>query len=541
MANFWTKIYNLYRQPTRRTNLTYDRYLPYFDGNDNFALKWHQAISESPSATACVSTIQDFLEGFGFSDPDLEKRVVNSRGETFFQIHQKTCKDFGEFEGFYWHFMYNGMGQITEWTLLPFENCRLGKPDDQGYISKILYNPYFGTSDFQISKDTTSYDVYNPKAVKEQIAKAQPKDGSQNTYKGQVFFFGTTNALSRFYPMPEAHSAIKWMGTEKGVADYHEDNINNGFLQPFMLAVIGNPNEPVNNPEDSDNKKPKTMAEALDDEISRNFMGAKRVGNMWVQWFSNKEEIPVPVAFPSNNNGDLFNQIDNQATKKITIAFKVPGILANINEGVSLGGDGNTMRVAVKLMQQRVIKKQRILTDCYQKILRAFSSPYVQEIFISPYNPYPELEVIDDKIWAEMSKEDRKDWIEKNTEIELLEAETEAPVVPLAPAARISNVLPVPFPDKVRDNAKRALEYQDKMSIKCMGPGSRELAEAIRDNKNLGLKALKRIHGYLKKRPEIANKPFNEGCSVIEYQAWGGKEMEEFLELKLKELEAWLN
>ena len=85
--NFALKIYNLARQPATRQQLSNDKYLPYFDGNDNWPLKWHQAISESTSGSSCVSTIGDFLEGFGFSDPQLEKLIVNSKKETFFQIH----------------------------------------------------------------------------------------------------------------------------------------------------------------------------------------------------------------------------------------------------------------------------------------------------------------------------------------------------------------------------------------------------------------------------------------------------------------------
>jgi len=163
---FWTKIYsratNLWRQQTRPGQLAENTYLPYFD-SDNFPLQWHKAISESPSATACVSTIQDFLEGFGFSDPELEKKPVNSRGETMFQLHQKSCRDYGEFEGFVWHFMFNRAGKITEWSLLPFENCRLGKPDSHGYINKILYNPFFGTSEYRtVNQETVIYDCYNP-------------------------------------------------------------------------------------------------------------------------------------------------------------------------------------------------------------------------------------------------------------------------------------------------------------------------------------------------------------------------------------------
>lgn len=521
----------------RRENLTYDKYLPYFDDFDNFPLKWHKAISDSPSATACVSTIQDFLEGFGFSDTALEKKVVNSRGETMFQIHQRTTKDFGEFEGFFWRFMYDATGKITEWDVLPFENCRLGKPDSKGFISKILYNPYFGTSDFQIKRDTVDYDTFAPKNVRAQMLEQGDK------YKGQVLFVGTTNALSRFYPLPEAHSAYKWMRTEAGVADYHEDNINNGFLQPFMLIMKGNPNEPSKNPEYTSvpEGERKTRGQEFDEVVSANFMGAKRVGNMWVQWVENPDEKPETLTFPSNNSGDQFLQLDQQATKKITVAFKVPSILANINEGVSLGGDGNMIRVAVKLMQQRVIKKQRTLTDAYSQVLANFSTPYAQDIVIVPYNPYPELEVLDDKIWDALTVEERRKWIEENTEIELFDDDALTVESPASPVAKIANVVPVAFPEKVRAIVKKSLEYQDKMGIPCGGKAGRQVSEDIMNNVNMGQRQLKRIYSYLKKNEKFSNSAFSEGCGAIQYQAWGGKEMFDFLEVELKRLDAWLN
>jgi hypothetical protein len=543
--SFWTKIYslpkvlNLWRQPTRRTNLAEVTYLPYFDQHDNFPLKWHQAISESPSATACVSTIQDFLEGFGFSDPSLEKKIVNGRDETMFQIHQKTCKDFGEFEGFYWHFMFNRQGKITEWSVLPFENCRLGKPDSNGYINKIYYNPYFGTGDYKtIRESTKAYHCYNFKDVQTQIG----EEGEN--YLGQVLFVGTTNALSRFYPLPEAHSSYDWMRAEAGVADYHNDNINNGLLQPYMLIMKGDPNEPVRNPDASSTEEPQTQAQAFDEIVSSNFMGAKRVGNAWVHWVQNPDEKPEVLTFPSNNSGDLFVTVDNQCTKKITISFKVPAVLANIHEGVSLGGDGNQIRVAVKLMQQRVIKRQRILTDSYQKILINFYQPYAQEITIAPYNPYPELEVLDDKIWNALSTEEKRDWIEKNTEIELVdpvEPQLTQPTPGTNGQNKITNALPVSFPENVRKSVKKALDYQDKMSLKCSSGGGRMLSEAIINNENLGYRNLKRLYNYLKKNEVQKDRTFMDGCEAVKYAAFGGKEMETFLENELKRFNAWLN
>lgn len=537
----WFKIYNLWRQPAPRNAGTVDKYLPYNSpcgAYDSFPLVWDKAIQESPSASSCLSTIQDFIEGFGFSDTALEKIVVNGKGETFWQIHHQTTKSFSEFEGFYWLLRFNALGGVTEWEVLPFENCRLGIPDDKGYIANIYYNPFFGTSDYKgrDKSQTVVYDVYNPLGLKAQLAEQKGK------FKGQVLFVGTTTARSRYYPMPKAYSVVDWMKIEAGIADYHQGKIDDGFLQQYILVMKGNPNEPSKNPDylNRNGDQPGTVAQEFDDNISKNFMGRNNHQVLMVQWVDKNagEEEPSVVTIPTAANSELFITLDNQSIKKITVGWDVPAILANIHEGVSLGGDGNMVRVAVKLMQQRVIKKQRILTDAYSKILKKLSKPYSQDVTIVPYNPYPELEVIDQKVWDALTVEERREWINDNTEIELLETEVQEPT---QPSAKIVNAVPVKFPDRARENARKALEYQDKMGLKCSGSSGRGVAQSIVDNQNMGMRQLKRIHNYLKKKQEFSNSPFNEGCDAILYQAWGGKEMFDFLDVELKRLDAWLN
>jgi YHS domain-containing protein len=540
----FTKIYNkaknLWRQPAADYQETSEGYLPFFDANgfnDDFPLKWAKAIAESPSATSCLSTLTDFLEGFGFSDVDLEKLVVNSKGETFFQIHQQTVESFAPNEGFYWRFIYDGTGTVADWIVLPFENCRLGKPDSSGYISKIFYNPFFGTPYYKGAnqKQTVEYDVFNPKAVKDQYLKQRTK------YKGQVFYFGTSSAMSRFYPLPKPYASLKWFQSEAGIADYYEDKIDNGFLNEFMLLMRGDPNAQSTNPEFANDKEPTTVAQEFDMVVDKNFMGRGAQNNMMVQWLSIGEEKPETISFPSSASSEMFLTIDNQATKKITVAWNVPGILANIHEGVSLGGDANQIRVAVKLMQQRVIKKQRLLTDAYSKILSKFAKPYVQDITIVPYNPYPELEVVDDKIWNALTAEERRQWIQDNTEIDLAESVVQDPAQPAPQQNKFLNAVPVGFPESVKNGIKKTLDYVDTMAAPCTGKSGRMLSEAIINNQSLPLKQLKRIHSYLKKNEKYANAPYNEGCGSIEYHAWGGKEMFDFLEGKLKDIDTWLN
>lgn len=541
----WFKNYSiksLFRQPAPRNSATIEGYLPYGE-HDNYPLDWSNVIQNSPTANSCLGTLQDFIEGQKFSDDSLMKRPVNAKKQTLWQLHQQSSDSWGEFEGFAWLIRYNSLAQITEVEFLPFENCRLGKPDDTGFISKIHYNPFFGTAEYKgiDKKQTIVYDVFNPDAVKLQIER------DKNKYKGQVYYCATTTSLSRYYPRPKPTAAKKWMKIEAGIADYHEDKIDNGFLNDYILIMKGDPNEPSNNPDYANTNgegKPGTVAQEFDDVMEKNFMGKGQHANVMVQWVNNPDEKPEILSVPSSANGDLFITLDNQATKKITVAWKVPSILANISEGVSLGGDGNQVRVSVKLMQQRVLKEQKILTDAYERILKLMVQPYNDEVKIVSYNPYPELEIIDDKVWEAMTPEEKRQWIKDNTNIKLIEetvVETPAIEPITQPVQNFVNAVPVSFPDNVIATVKRALEYGDKMGIKCGGKAGIDVANSIVANQNMGLKQLKRIHNYLKKNERFSNSPFNEGCDVILYNRWGGKPMFDFLEVKLKDLEQWLN
>jgi hypothetical protein len=301
----------------------------------------------------------------------------------------------------------------------------------------------------------------------------------------------------------------------------------------------GNPNEPSNNPEYTTTEKAITVGEEFQEVISREFMGAKRVGNLMVQWVNNEDEAPTVVPLPSNATGDLFINLDNQAVKKITVAWKVPAILANINEGVSLGGDGNMVRVSVKLMQQRVIKEQRVLTDLYALLGKNMDKPVTDPFYIVPYNPYPELEKVDDNIWNALTEEEKRKWIQENTDIEIIEDETISAPDQL-PTASIKNKIPTGFPESIRKSVQRALDIDEKLGKNCSTKGGRSVAMAIVNNENMGQKQLKRILSYLKKRPELKNSAL-DNCESVLYHQWGGHEMQNFLEEKLKFVEELLN
>lgn len=501
------------------------KFMPYGPG-DNFPNKLAELIDGSPTATSCLSTTTDFVSGEGFSDgAGLENMIINDQGLTLFQFHQMMSDSFVHYWGFAAMFKFSRAGRVTEVYPVPFNYCRLGKPDDNGLISKIHYNPYFGTQLYK-AKDTEIYDTFNPDQAPGQII-------TDPDFKGQIFWFGIRDRKHPFYPIPDFYSAHRWMNVEKNAAVYYDENLERGFLQSSIIKLIGDPNDPSGIKDDAGNDIPK--GKAFSQMMDKDFSGAKRNAKIMAFWGNNKEEWPEIVPFPSNASADLYRAQDEHATKKITIATKVPGILANISEGVSLGGDGNMLRAATKVMQQRVKGFQNILTDFYSKFLPLMAkNPHNEAVKVVPYNAFPELENVDPQIWEVMTAEERRKWVQDHTEIELLGDE----VVEEQPAPAQNKVLNLHFnsyPKEARDNVKRALEYAEKMGARCLKPSGKKMSEAILNGAPLGPVEIKRLSRYLSKNTMHKDKSW-DSCEALEYYAWGGSEMMVWANDKIKEL-----
>lgn len=504
-------------------------YIPYGPG-DNFPQRLADLVKHSPTATSCLSTYADFITGEGLNlGKTLENLKINSQGLTFFRYHTIQSDIFSKNWGVATIVKYNRVGDITEMYDVPFGYCRLGKPDDKGVISKIHYNPYFGTAQYR-KQDTEVYDVFNPSAA---IVQA----GKDPNYKGQINWMAVRDAKNPFYSEPDYLSAAEWMNVEKNAAIYFDENLENGFLTPTILKLFGDPNDPSGMKDSQGNDITKGVA--MDKEMTTNFSGAKRNGQVMTFWASNKDEFPTVEPFPTNANADMHRVTDEHATKKITIATKVPAILANISEGVSLGGDGNTIRAAVKLMQQRVKRPQSILLDYYQTMLPLLVSwKKAEDISIVPYNPFPELETIDPQVWAVLTPEEQRKWVNDHTEVQLL---TTQPVTTPEPAPaqvenRFLNLHFNSYPKKAQDNVKKAIEWQDKMGVKCLKPSGRVLSEQILSGVPLGPKEIKRLSRYLSKQTIYAAHPYDESCESLLYDAWGGSDMMVWANDKVKEL-----
>lgn len=441
-------VFNLKRQPNVTSQVRYDEKTIIYGEDDSLPLRIAKTVQQSPATTACLRVISDFMKGSHFSDKSLMNIKINKYGTTLWDLHSQLCDSYSLFQGFAVNHKYNIEGIITGAYIMPFENVRLTKADDRGLIEWVKYNPYFGTQEYKKSM-TESYPVYDKEKVLLQI------DEMGAEFPGQVYYYGSTRPLQRFYPVPDYWSAEFWINIDAKIQEFHKNNLENGFFQSVLMTMYGDPSQPSSNPEyqkkDENGEiiSTKTIGEEFNEKMSEQFSGSEKAGNVLTMWYLNPDAVPKIQAFPNTNNSDLFTTLQNLTTKNITIATNVPAILANIHEGVSLGSDGNTIQQAIRLMQSRVVDQQNKLLDYYNNVLLP-GMGIDKKVEIVKYTPVEEPVDVADKFWDILTDDEKRLYIQKNISgIQLI-----TPVTPVNP-----NTQPVISTD-VNENLKNLTARQ---------------------------------------------------------------------------------
>jgi hypothetical protein len=95
------------------------------------------------------------------------------------------------------------------------------------------------------------------------------------------------------------------------------------------------------------------------------------------------------------------------------------------------------------------------------------------------------------------------------------------------------------YPDGVKNNAKRALEFADKNGWgSCGTPVGKQRANQLAKGEPISVDTIKRMYSYLS-RHEVdleTSTTYNEGCGKLMYDAWGGKAGLGWSRNKLREL-----
>lgn len=288
-----------------------------YNQNNLYAQDIKAIVASSESGASCLNRYVQFIQGNGFKDVAFAETVLNAMGDTADDILAQVAADLASFDGFSLHINYDALGQIVEVYHVPFENCRLGEEDEQGFVSQIAIHPDWsgtkrrGTKLLRPTRETIDYiDIFNPEqdAVQKQISDA----GGMDKFKGQILW--VSSAGKQEYPKAIYDCVVTQMSTEEGLGNIAYRNTRNNFNPSGMLITkkgmnVASENEDTNF--DSGN---------IAEEVAKiqGDINTNKILHVEVEY---DEEVPQFVTFQGTNYDQDYSVTSNDTCEKIYSAF----------------------------------------------------------------------------------------------------------------------------------------------------------------------------------------------------------------------------
>lgn len=434
--NFF-KIFNLKVEKPSENDKDYsNKILPWglHHNFNDYPVRLLKAITESPTASACMSTKTDYIRGGGFNIPNIEDIKVNNT-EKFNSLHNSLSETVNKLKGIAIHVKRDLEGNIVELTKVSFEDCRLGIPNEKNEVNKIVYNPRWNQRDFKFDESiyydlfTPDVNVYKERVITHQQSQTSKKVKDRKKYTGEIYWDCLKKDGYPYYPYAFSEYDIKAFETDSAFTDYDYNNIYNNFFLGGVFNVYGDPNEEIYEPytykdefgkEIVDKRFVGTRGEIFNREMQGNFGGGENTGKWMVNWMQNEGQKLDVEPFPVNTNSDLFQSTQERLQNKISHITKVPPSLANIQVAGKLG-DSQERLQQVEQLNTAVNIQQSVLQDAYNTLLplhRNFSMLIKESIKIKKLNPFS---FIPDKVWDAIPDADKRRYVSENYQINITE------------------------------------------------------------------------------------------------------------------------
>jgi len=218
-----------------RDDYAYD--IQKYDVDNIYPQRVRNAINSSGTGTACTNLFAKHLRGRGFKNQELDKTIVNEKGETLGDVHRQLCYDRAMYLGYAVHIGYNALLQPVTIKHIPFEYIRLSLPDDLGNVLTAKVHPDWARESgkpFDRSKIIT-LDFYTTDVEKiyEQIERA----GGWSKWNGHLLYFSEKG--SAVYPPAVCDPVFEDVLTDAGIKMWKFRGISTDFMANYFWIFNG--------------------------------------------------------------------------------------------------------------------------------------------------------------------------------------------------------------------------------------------------------------------------------------------------------------
>lgn len=315
--------------------------------NDNAYLFELQDLYREASGThsACINTRTDMTIGSGLvpviPSPETEEFLnrTNRMGMTMQEIWERLCFDYNLTGMYALQLLYSKEGKIVEVVHNDISTVRAVSPSEKDEI----FIPYI--NEWALSTkwpDIATKHRMNPLNSAILIKNFNPKTWAEDG--GRQLLVNRKYSSGMFpYGLPHYQSVIKYIQLDNELAKYHLNKVSGGMFANVILRLSGNP---------SDEEKMR-----FKNEFTRKYLGADKSKILFI-WSEEDETMdPKIIPFSTNDDAQVFKDLNEMLTQKILTANRIPPELASIpTQNASLGGDANKLAVSHAHVIENVIK-----------------------------------------------------------------------------------------------------------------------------------------------------------------------------------------
>tara|TARA_R110002012_G_scaffold109708_1_gene253787 strand:- start:367 stop:2247 length:1881 start_codon:yes stop_codon:yes gene_type:complete len=231
--------------------------------------------------------------------------------------------------------------RISQIKHIPVEKLRVGKPNEDGKVTE-----------YYLSSDWAQYRRKEHTPIR--IAAFNEDDRSEAS---QIMYKGLYSPAMELYFTPDYISANNWIQIDNLTADYHLNNISNGFSASYFINFASGI------PTAEERRQ-------IEHQITQKFSGSNNSGKMILTFSDDANSKPEIVPIQVSNADKQYTVLNELCIQNIMIGHRVtsPMLLGVKTEG-QLGGRGELLQ-AHELYTNTVVRPfQEVILKCIRKIL----------------------------------------------------------------------------------------------------------------------------------------------------------------------------
>lgn len=350
----------------------------YANDTDNaYPERMDRLINNSVTAKSAASIMVQYLIGKGYG-PENDNLIINKdKNLKLIDFADDVADDLVKQRGVFIHLNWNALYKISDFSVIPFEWCRIGRTDSNDYSGKIAVCKEWlkpKKTDIQL------IDVFNPrkKVIDAQVEKA----GGWEHYKGQVLFVNMDTKL--LYPLSRIDSVTEDCDSEAQASVYKNRLLRKGFFGNTLVVTRPLVGEGLDDKAllDAESER-EQFQKAIKDSL-----GAENTGGVLcleMDFAGEKLEDSILIKqIESKIDDKLFDYTETSVRENILVAFNnLPSGLVKTNESALFSNSGEAIREMKRTYWENTTKERNLLTSVINQLLthsENFSSLNIQPL-----------------------------------------------------------------------------------------------------------------------------------------------------------------